>query len=156
MKYILSMFLLLCSLNRIVLSLKINQFHSFCHGYSFLLKISFFSIIQMILQEAIVKLAQMMLKKYTMSLQKAVTKHTFKNLISLRIRSLLSLSADISFSRFRQFLKPLAVLSRRYCYIGAPRKKWYLQQPKGGGKSDLRTRIYVSKVHILISLSKQA
>ena len=42
MKYILSMFLLLRSSNRIVLSLKINQFHSFCHGYSFLLKISFF------------------------------------------------------------------------------------------------------------------
>ena len=68
----------------------------------------------MILQEAIVKLVQMVLQKTTMSLHKAVTKQTFKNLISLRIRSLLSLSADISFSRFRQFLKPLAVLWRPF------------------------------------------
>ena len=86
-----------------------------------------------------------------MSLQKAVTKHTFKNLISLRIRSLLSLRVDISFSRFRQFLKPLAVLSKRYCYLGEPSKgaprKIRDFVPKRGrwGKSDLGTTFFQKK-----------
>ena len=142
MKYISSMFLLLRSSNRIVLSLKINQFHSFCHGYSFLLKISFFLDYSNDLTRGYSKISPDDAKEVHDVVTKGGDETYFQEPDFLENPVPPLFKCGHLLLPFQTVLETIGgtVESRRYCHIGEPskgasRKDRILSQPERGGRS---------------------